>query len=151
MDGGIKPLSPSAWGGKPDYCRHNVLSNLLWINQSVRLPLKIYTLQLLLSRSGLNRVWVSGPYAVIVCAERSTQIAVRTLAPVLLTCALISDIRDYRKFWIEFSARERSWSSEVQKWKKDKSYSPVVWPTSWKGLDSYPAAHTLEWHLDVRK
>jgi hypothetical protein len=87
----------------------------------------------------------------ILCAENSSSIAVRTLATLLLACSLYSGVRDYRKFWLEFSAGEPVWSDEVQKWKQDKSYNPVVWPIWWKGLDSYSAAHTLNWHPDVRK
>jgi hypothetical protein len=62
----------------------------------------------------------------------------RLLAVALLGCAFYSGIRDYPKFWIEMSQGQPPWSSEVQKWRRDTSYSPLVWP-DWFN------AH-LEWH-----
>ncbi len=84
-------------------------------------------------------------------AERFPSIPIRVLSTLLLASALYSGIHDYRNFWIEFGAGEPQWSSEVQKWRDDKSYNPVVWPVSWKGLDSYSGDHTLNWHPDARK
>ncbi len=87
----------------------------------------------------------------VLCAEKSPQIIVSVLATLALACALCSGVYDYRKFWIEFSAGEPSWSGEVQKWRQDKSYNPIVWPVTWNGLDGYPDAHTLDWHPDTRR
>lgn len=66
----------------------------------------------------------------------------RFLAGALIMLALYSGIRDYRKFWIEWSAGEPAWSAEVQRWRKDQSYDPAIWP-AW-----FPR---LVWHPSSRK
>ena len=64
-------------------------------------------------------------------------------AAVLLACSVFSGIRDYQSFWIRYSAGQPSWPSEVEKWRKDRDYSPAVWPSSWPGH--------LDWHPEHRK
>jgi len=67
----------------------------------------------------------------------------RAAAFCVLACALYSGIRDYPKFWVEFGAGQPSWAVEVQKWKRDANYNPLVWP-DWFGA-------RLEWHPEVRR
>ncbi len=45
---------------------------------------------------------------------------------------------EYRNYFIQVSASEPAWSDEVQKWRKNASYAPAIWPPGWPPLDWKP-------------
>ena len=65
----------------------------------------------------------------------------RVPAALLLACAMFSGIRDYQSFWIRYSAGQSSWPAEVEKWRRDRNYTPAVWPTSWPGHFDWNPEH----------
>jgi hypothetical protein len=74
--------------------------------------------------------------------DRHSQVVVRVLAVLLVTCALWHGIVDYRKFFDRMSPSAPVWRDEVQKWRTNPSYAPAVWPIGWPPLD---------WKPDLRK
>ncbi|MFL6350499.1 MAG: hypothetical protein ACJ74Z_01420 [Bryobacteraceae bacterium] len=73
--------------------------------------------------------------------DRHSQIIVRVLAIILVTCALWRGMVDYRKFFDRMSPSQPVWREEVQKWRTNPSYAPAVWPIGWAPLDWKPDLH----------
>ncbi len=64
--------------------------------------------------------------------------AVRAVAAFLLGCSLAWGSIEYRNYFLETSAAEPAWHDEVQKWRKNASYAPAIWPHGWPPLDWKP-------------